>query len=155
MSEELHIRPVERKDSKLLFEWVNSPDSLAGKLMTSGPIAWSSHAVWFEARLGSPDCTIWVAERGGAPAGQVRAERRPDGRLHVDIYVAPEARRSGIGAAMLERLADESARRWPDEPLVARVLSGNAASRRLFEGGGYTLVENGAEHAVFVRGAGS
>jgi len=146
------LRPAEADDARLLFDWLNQPESLAGKLDTVAPVAWDTHRAWFEARLSSCDCGIWIAEKNGQAIGQVRAERRDDGRLHVDIYVAAEARRRGAGAEILDQLAATCATRWPGEPLIARVLIGNTASLALFEGGGYRVQHEARDNVEMVKG---
>lgn len=146
----VRLRPAVAADAKLLFEWVNRPDSLAGKLETAEPISWKRHQAWFAKRLAADGCAIWIAERDGNPVGQARAERR-DGRLHVDIYVTVPARRGGAGSAMLNGLTNACAARWPGTPLVARVRSGNAPSRRLFEQSGFRLIESAADHCVYIK----
>lgn len=153
MTARIQLRPVVAGDERLLFDWVNQADSLAGKLATAAPISWPDHNVWFEKRLAAPNCEIWIAERVGGPVGQVRVERDPNGGLHVDIYVASEARRQGVGAEMLGALAAKSAVRWPGEPLIARIRNDNAPSRHFFEANGYCLADASTEHSVFVRKA--
>lgn len=150
-SESVRLRPAVAADARLLFEWVNRPDSVAGKLETVEPISWERHQAWFVKRLAADGCVIWIAEREDTPVGQVRAERRDDGRLHIDIYVTAPARRGGVGAAMLNGLTNACAARWPGTPLVARVRSGNAPSRRLFEKTGFRLIESAADHCVYVK----
>jgi len=75
-------------DARLLFEWVNSAESPAGKLRTSGSILWSVHVEWLSRRLADPSCAIWIADHDGTPVGQARVELR-DGALEVDIFVEP------------------------------------------------------------------
>lgn len=153
MTARIQLRPAAAGDARLLFDWVNQADSLAGKLATAAPISWPDHSAWFEKRLAAPDCGIWIAERDGDPVGQVRAERDSGGSLHVDIYVSSEARREGVGAAMLGALTAESAARWPGTSLIARIRNDNAPSRRFFEANGYCLSSASTDHAVLVRTA--
>lgn len=130
------LRPAEPNDMDLLFEWVNRPDSLAGKLKTTAPIARPDHEAWFARKRASCGTGIWIAEIEGAPAGQVRLELH-EGALVVDIYVDSSRRRQGLGVAILEALRREAAKRWPGVPLRALVKLDNRASRRLFASAGY------------------
>lgn len=124
---ELQLRPATIEDARLFFDWVNSPDSLAHKLKTSKPVEWTTHLIWFEARVESQDGLLAIVELDGRPVGQVRLEKRTDGH-HVDIYVVPEARRAGVAAQAL-RLALEMLK---SRPIIATVLFDNEASHRLF-----------------------
>jgi RimJ/RimL family protein N-acetyltransferase len=147
----LHLRPAMGEDARLLFNWVNQPDCLAASLKTLSPIEWAEHLNWFEKRVSSSGCGIWIATFAGKPIGQVRAEVGADDQLHVAIYIAAPARGAGHGSAMLASLATESAARWPGVSLVARVRNGNAPSRKLFEKAGYRLTDANDEYRTYVR----
>ena len=147
------LRRAGAADSELLFDWVNRPESLAAKLETREPITRETHERWFAARLDSPVTRIWIAERAGAPVGQVRAERDREGRVHVDVFVVPEARGAGLAFAMVDELVREVAATWPGATLVARVRVDNAASRRLFAKAGFEVTETHADHVVLERAA--
>jgi spore coat polysaccharide biosynthesis protein SpsF len=149
------LRPARAADAKLLHEWVNRPESLAAKLKTTQAIPWERHLQWFESRLASPSCGIWIAESGGRPVGQVRAERDGESRFAVDIFVIPEARGTGVALAMLEALAAACAQRWPGAPLVARIKPDNWASRRLFAKAGYGGMTVNPDHLIFRRESGA
>lgn len=151
----LKLRPAELKDAELLFQWVNEPTSLAGKLATTGPIDWPTHLDWLRRRLADPGTRIWIAEADGLPIGQTRIERKASGALEVDVYVAPHHRRRGHALAVLRAAASEAARDFPGEPLTALVRTTNEASRRLFEAAGYRLVETRSDVLVLRRDAGA
>lgn len=154
--ETIELRPVRESDADLLLEWVNRPESLAGKIKTRSPISRETHCAWLRGRLASPDAGIWIAERDGEPVGQVRAERSGTGgdALEVDIFVIPEARGRGAGLAMLERLAEACAERWPGALLVARIRPDNWTSRRLFARAGFGEVTVAPDHLIYRRRAG-
>lgn len=145
---DLAFRPAGLGDADLLFDWVNRPDCLAGKLRTDGPIPRASHDAWFAARLGESDCRLWIVERGGVPVGQIRLQAA-NGAYEVDVYVVPTARRAHVAAAAVGHAVGEMATAEPGARLVARVRSGNAASRRLFESVGFALCETRDDHIVF------
>lgn len=126
------LREAGPADARLLFDWVNRPDSLQGKIRTMKPIAWPEHERWFTARLADRDTLLYVIERGGEPAGQVRLEKRDDGAYEVDIYVIAEARRQGLAAGALARAIETLCAARPDAIVRARMVEGNAASRHLF-----------------------
>lgn len=143
----VRLRPARPEDADVLFEWVNRPDSLAGKLKTTAPIARADHDAWFARRLSSPDAAIWIAEVAGVPAGQVRLELT-DGALDVDIYVEPSHRRQGLGIAILKAVRKEAAERWPGVPLCARIKRDNRASQGLFARAGYGAPAAALNHVM-------
>jgi len=147
----LALRPAATHDCDRLLDWANRPESLAGKLKTVDPIPRDTHEAWFAARLQSPDCRIWIAERDGRPVGQVRVERDAAGDAHVDVFVAPEGRGTGVAYAMLDEMVRAVAGIWPGVRLVARIRTDNAASRRLFAKAGYTAEATHADYVVLAR----
>lgn len=145
----MKLRPVRDSDARLMFDWVNSPESLAGKLETRDPIPWETHAKWFAARLADPDTRLWMAESDNRAVGQVRVQRTRTG-LEIDVFVAAECRRRGLGRRMLAAAAAECAAHWPGLPLVAKVKLDNVASQRLFAAAGYALGQRKEDHLVYI-----
>lgn len=127
------LRDATLKDAGLLFEWVNSPDSLRTKGATHTPIPWRTHTAWLAARLDDPDCTLKIIEHDGRPAGQLRLEPS-DGSLEVDIYVVPASRGHGIAASALRHAFAHT----PGWRYCARVRHDNTASQALFRGLGFS-----------------
>lgn len=134
-------------DVKLLFDWVNRPDSLTYKLKTEGRIAWADHQRWFEACLRDVDGAIWIGELNQEPAGQVRLQRSERG-LVIDVYVDPGSRRRGVAGGLLRHAAARAAIRWPGTPIVADVKHGNDASRALFLAAGYVHEQRHVDYDV-------
>jgi GNAT superfamily N-acetyltransferase len=97
-------------------------------------------------RLARSESVIFLAERDGRPVGFVQlypvfssTARRP-GRLWLlnDLYVAPAARGSGVGRALMQRarrLAEDSGA-CGLELVTART---NTIGQRLYESEGYRL----------------
>jgi spore coat polysaccharide biosynthesis protein SpsF len=137
---EVSLRAAELRDAELLFNWVNEPSSLAGKLKTRGPIEWDVHLRWCRSRLSDPASRVWIAHAGGLPVGQTRLERAASGELQVDVYVPPHQRRRGYAIAMLKEAAKAAKTVFPGEPLTALVRTDNPGSARLFSTAGYVVV---------------
>src|SRR5262245_5001287 len=127
----MKLRPATPADARLLFDWVNSPSSLAGKIKTNGAIAWADHARWFEQRLSDPNTAIWIGEVDDAAVGQVRLQKAEAGEapvFDVDIFVADVARRQGCAKELLTDAARLMAQRSPGARLRACVREDNKAS---------------------------
>ena len=87
----------------------------------------------WRARLADGPCFIAYAD--GIPVGMV-AGRFLDGAAELtSMWVAPEARRQGIGTALIERIVEWSA----GEALSLRVIDGNQAAVRAYERQGFVL----------------
>lgn len=121
----------------------------------------SGYRWWFGKELPLAEVFLGVVDGpDGAPAGYVygRLEDKDWGSLldaHaalVDVYVAPAARRSGAGAALVQAFC-----RWADERGAPRVVlssaTQNAPAQALFERLGFrrTMVEMTREAAAPAR----
>lgn len=146
----LRYRTAGIDDARLLFDWVNSPDSLAGKLRTTSAIDWNSHLAWLRARLAGKDSLILIAETSGEPIGQVRLQEGAEGSLEVDIYLIPDYRRQGFARSMIIEAVMQGRRRWPGRKFRAVVRTANAASQALFRSAGFRCSESHQEYTVFV-----
>ena len=144
----LALRPAAAADAALLLDWVNRPDSLAGKLATAGPIDPSSHRAWLADRLARADCMIWIIERDRAPVGQVRIERKA-ADFEVDVYVEPGARRRSVAREAVGAALAAHAARFPGVAVLARVKPDNLASQRLFARLGFALIARAGDHLVY------
>ena len=135
-------------DSLLLFQWVNLPDSLAGKLATQGPIARQTHDAWFAARLADPETFLWIIESDDKPVGQLRLMKKAEA-YEVDIYVVPDRRRSGIAQEALKRGIEELKAARAPQSVRASVKIENLGSQRLFARAGFLLSGRQADHLIY------
>jgi UDP-2,4-diacetamido-2,4,6-trideoxy-beta-L-altropyranose hydrolase len=141
------LRQATETDARLLFDWVNAPDSLPQKEKTSSPIAWDHHCAWLRRRLRDPQTLLFIVELDRQPVGQIRLQPDDSGRHYVDIYLAEPARRQGIGR---QALLDAVSR--ARTTVNARVKASNLASCRLFESAGFIRVgRDGDDLVVYTR----
>ena len=145
------LRAATADDVKLLFDWVNSPSGLAGKLHTNGKIAWDDHCRWFGQKLKDKQTAIWIAQEDAIAVGQVRLQRDIDNVYDIDIFVADNARGQGKAKAILADAASQLARKAPSACLRARVLDGNNASHKLFQSLGFSVAAKEPNHTVYLR----
>jgi RimJ/RimL family protein N-acetyltransferase len=149
------LRPATALDSDLLLSWANDPD-VRQQAFSVAAIPRSTHEAWFAARLRDEGCLIGVLEGlDGTPVGQVRFETTTDG-VAVDISVDPAHRGRGIGRELLLRGLDAVGQRWPHGTrVVARVLTSNLPSCRMFEACGFVstgiFADDGKQFARFER----
>ena len=143
-------RRVAPKDAGLLFEWVNSKDSLENKRLTSGPVKWEDHQQWFSRRLGTEGVHMFMLIADDTPVGQIRFEQ-DDSAYLVDIFLAPEARNRGLAGDGLE-LCILQLRETLQTPVLLRaeVKINNLPSQRLFERKGFEKRDSGDGFITYV-----
>jgi GNAT superfamily N-acetyltransferase len=100
------------------------------------PLLWPEDVeAWFtpEGLLGS-----WVAEVDGSVAGHVALRRAAGSSMVTRLWVAPSARRRGLGSALCEAACARAAQLSLHPSL--EVAAGRAAAIALYEKGGWTFV---------------
>lgn len=93
------------------------------------------------------DRRIWLFARddAGAPVGVVQARRRPPADcLLFSMWVAQEARRLGVGAALVDAVQDWGAA-WGAERVVLWVLAANESAMRFYDRIGFSLLSSGPD----------
>lgn len=136
----LTLRAATMEDAELLLAWRNEP-SIRAFFFDSRLVDMASHRKWLEEKLKSADHYHWIGALDGAPIGSIRFDIG-EGKAAVSILVAPEFQGRGLAAELLRRGEAALRTRRPDvKALIAKVLPGNAASRRLFAKADFALVE--------------
>ena len=127
------LRTATLDDSDLILRWANSNDCMRWKRLTKQSIGRSQHKIWFEKRLNSDDCYIWIVVEDDIAVGQVRIEIQANS-LVTDIYIEPKARGGGLArSAMDEALKLIRAKTGAQFEAVAVVHVENLPSIKLFE----------------------
>lgn len=134
----MSLRPAGPDDARLLFEWVNDPETRR-QSFTTAPVAWEEHVAWFGRVLADPDRVLWLL-CADAPVASIRFDAE-GGRAVVSVQVAPERRREGHG----RRIVAEASALYTSvtgRVLDAHIKPDNLASIAVFEKAGYTRVED-------------
>ena len=95
------------------------------------------------------DRRAWFVARDDDPAstevGLVQARRRPpDDCLVFSMWVAPSARRSGVGKALIDAVS-EWARGWGGQRIVLWVFGANDSALRFYERLGFKVLPEGPD----------
>ena len=93
------------------------------------------------------DRRVWFIGRNesGEAVGIVQARRRPpDDCLLFSMWVAPSARRSGAGRALVQAVSDWGVS-WGATRVVLWVVAGNEAAMRFYERIGFRTQHNGPD----------
>lgn len=128
----LRLRRALAQDVDTLFQWVNLPEQLKWKKDTSSKIDYGVHLEWFEKRLESDRCVIWVIENKRGAIGQIRFEECCDA-IKIDIYVEKEYRQTGIASWALEKAISQSDFLKNEKQWMAIINEENIASKLFFQ----------------------
>lgn len=99
---------------------------------------------WFERALTDPKRGVFVADQGGAPVGYAMCELldedtamwSPAHTFIHDLFVAPEARRTGAARALVEAVAEWA--RAEGRPQIRAITAlDNTAAADFFTGAGF------------------
>lgn len=90
-----------------------------------------------ETLLQDPDCCVLGAEVGGRLVGHAVVVRLPFEAELQAMLVAPDMRRCGLAAALLEAVVEQSCR-WGSERLLLEVRASNEAAIQLYRRAGFS-----------------
>lgn len=131
------LRPAVPADRLPLWQWRNDPETRRASF-NQAEIPLEDHTRWFEEGLASADRRIYIVQADGVDAGVIRLDLNND-EATVNINLAPEWRRKGIGILALRALCHEAFGRLGLKRLTAEVKADNTASRIAFERGGFVV----------------
>lgn len=129
------LRPVTDADADRLLAWRNDPDTRAMS-RNRAEVSREAHVVWLADARVHPTRKLFVAERDGAPVGQVRLDDEGHGAFELSFTVAPEARGGGLAVELL-RAAEVRAREVGATTLLAEIRAENSRSLRAFRAAGW------------------
>ncbi|MCM8774884.1 MAG: GNAT family N-acetyltransferase [Candidatus Omnitrophica bacterium] len=133
----LKLRRAKEGDCRLLWEWRNEPD-VRLSAFDPEPIEWMDHVRWFQSRLQSPKCFIYIIETlEGLLVGQVRFDIRDNKLAEIDIHIQKDQRGRGYGLEALRLACDDLVKNVDLDGLLALVKSDNHRSIRLFHRAGF------------------
>lgn len=137
----MRLRPAEAADMLTYFRWANEAEARRNSYR-SDPVPLAGHERWFAARLADPDCRLYVAEKDGEPAGQIRFQRESSDAW-ISFSVDSRARGAGAGAWLLREGARKlrSEAGWGAARILGAVKRSNPASLKAFTKAGYVVAE--------------
>lgn len=135
---QVKVRVAVAQDCEPVHAWRNAP-AVRAVSRQNAEIPLQEHRRWFEEALRMPNRALLIGEDEQGPVGVARFDIQ-GGEAEVSIYLASSRRGQGLGSGLL-RAAEAwlAANRSDVSAIHAETLAGNAASRRLFENGGYRL----------------
>jgi spore coat polysaccharide biosynthesis protein SpsF len=122
------LRPAQKSDSKLLYDWANETD-VRNMSIDSNAIEWKDHIHWFERKITDPHTRIFIMIENGKEIGQIRMENKNSEWL-IGYSIAEEYRGKGYGKKIIELGLKEIR----TGIFVALVKINNTASVKIFSG---------------------
>ena len=128
----LTVRKATQSDSEQFFTWRNDPQVVESSF-TQGDIKFPDHLRWYDQKLASDDCALYVIEYDTEPAGQVRFDiAGAEATINYSLDAAFRGR--GLAANSLDQaIAVFSGEHVDVTSFVALVKPDNVASCRVFE----------------------
>lgn len=148
----LELREAREQDCRLLWVWANDP-SVRAASFRSEPIPWEQHTEWFNSRINSAACVIYIAtELEGTPVGQIRFDL--EGSIAtISIIIDATFRGRGYGTEAIRLASERLFKDYEVNSIHAYVKPDNRGSVRGFTAAHYqrlgTKVVRGQEAVHF------
>ena len=134
----LTLRLAVPEDALPLWSLANDR-TVRDNAFNSSPIPLASHLAWFERRLQSSECCMWMLLAGADLVGQIRYDVAAPGVVEISFSVARAYRGMGVGTRLLDRTARVSCERLGATTVRGAVMRSNPGSRRAFEKACFSL----------------
>ena len=127
----MHFYRAKEDDEKNFFQWANDEETRKNSFHTD-LISFEEHKQWFEEKIHSKSCEIYIAYEDETPVGQVRLEYEGD-IAHISYSVDKNQRGKGYGKQLImfaEQILLENGR---VNTIMAKVKFDNILSQKVFE----------------------
>ena len=135
---EVTLRPATMDDAEAMFQWQTDDRTRRYARNPAKPTR-DEHVNWLQRYLANPNGHLCIILHNGEASGILRLDREGDCLYEVTVITSPKKYRHGVAIPALNL-----ARHWfANATLVAEVLPGNEASRRMLVEAGYREVSDG------------
>jgi UDP-2,4-diacetamido-2,4,6-trideoxy-beta-L-altropyranose hydrolase len=134
------IRPATMGDASLIWRWSNDPVT-RNNSFNKKPILWSEHVDWYQKKLNSKDCRIWLLEQNGIPVAQIRYDRLDHNRAQISYMVDPDQRAKGFGTKILQMTSLLACEELAVTILEGEMFAHNTGSIKAFEKAGFAKID--------------
>ncbi len=132
----LEFRPATHDDVELLYRWANDLQVRKNSFSTD-VITFSEHREWFDKKLKSEKCEIFIFTLDSKPVGQVRFEISQDNTAEIGILINKEFRGKGLASDMLRLASEFAVTKLGIRCIWSHIKLDNDISVRAFEKAGY------------------
>jgi UDP-2,4-diacetamido-2,4,6-trideoxy-beta-L-altropyranose hydrolase len=134
----LQVRPATLADAEPLWELANE-ETVRNNSFSPNPIPLPAHIDWLKSKLASRDSRIWIIEREGEFAAQIRYDRVAGSLAEIDFSVRSLFRGRGLGTSALLLTRRCACEQLAVTRVRGIVMDRNPASARAFVGAGFEL----------------
>lgn len=135
------LKPTSNKDCDLLFNWANDED-VRKNSFNNDKILYEDHIKWFNNKISSDKCFIFILYVSEIPAGQIRIDMER-GTGVISYSIDKDFRGRGLSIIMLSYLEIEVNNREKHiDKLVGYVKIDNISSQKVFEKLKYQKIMN-------------
>ncbi len=153
--DKVYLRAIENKDSGLLFDLINDPETEMMVCGNSWPVSIDEQRLWMERQTGRKDllrCIIADKESNNAIGTIILSDLDyKNGVAQVHIKISKEQRGRGYGVDALKTIVVYAFSELRLHCLYAEILTYNLASVRIFEKCGFRK-EGILRHRVYKKG---
>jgi len=129
---DITLKPASKKACDLLFNWANDED-VRKNSFTNDKILYEDHIKWFNNKISSDKCFIFILYFGEIPAGQIRIDME-SGTGVISYSIDKDFRGKGLSEIMLSQLETEVKKSIKYiNNLVGYVKFGNITSQKVFK----------------------
>lgn len=133
----MHFYRAEEIDVNIFFQWANDEETRKNSFHTN-LISFEEHKQWFEEKIHSENCEIYIAYEDETPVGQVRLEYEDD-IAHISYSVDKNQRGKGYGEKIILSAEKKVLKNGMANVMVAKVKYNNISSQKIFEKLGYKV----------------
>lgn len=126
------LKRASKKDCNLLFNWANDTE-VRKNSFNNNKILYEDHIKWFNNKINSDKCIIFIVQFKYTPVGQVRIDIEGETGL-ISYSIDKSYRGKGLAIVMLSLLEDEIKKNGIYiYKLIGFVKFENIASQKVFE----------------------
>lgn len=129
---DITLKRASKEDCNLLFNWINDED-VRKNSFSSDKILYEDHIKWFNNKINSDKCIIFILKFKDTPVGQVRIDIESEIAV-ISYSLDKNYRGKGVSVVMLSLLEEEIINNNIDiNKLIGFVKFENIASQKVFE----------------------
>lgn len=129
---DITLKPASKKACDLLFNWANDED-VRKNSFTDNKILYKDHIKWFNNKINSDKCFIFILYFAEIPAGQIRIDIENENGV-ISYSIDKDFRGKGLSEIMISQLeAEVKKNKEYINKLVGYVKFGNVISQKVFE----------------------
>lgn len=142
----ISLRPLKPTDMSRIYKWRNIP-AIYEAGFTPRPVDIETHKAWFNRLISDPTAKGFVICRKLTPIGFLKIAPWYEA-AEITTYVDPKFGGKGYGSKAI-RLGAEVAKGM-GTPVVARIIKGNAASKRAFQKAKFSFLMSSGVTEVYI-----